>query len=249
MSKYSTIVQKRPETTELSQEVFPFISDIPDSILKDIESRVLLGEKKYGSRLKTNNTRDSLVDCYQEALDGMMYSKQAELEGKDDGELYNSFSKLALTIKNMIDPSIEEGDLPYLAGLIDGEGSVGARISKDGNISSALTIVNTDRHVLEWAKKTTGVGSVLTRKRYGDNKKPTFVWTVSLQPGAKVLKQVMPYLKIKKLQAQLFCTLAAMGRIPLNKRASIPEFKKRAQNITKLIIWLKKVPDKQEEIK
>jgi hypothetical protein len=53
-----------------------------EDIANDIETRAQFGEKKYGTRLLTNNGRDVILDLYQELLDALMYSKQAELEGK-----------------------------------------------------------------------------------------------------------------------------------------------------------------------
>jgi len=50
--------------------------DIATMVKQDIESRALLGIKKYGERLLPNNGRDSLLDAYQEALDLCMYLRQ-----------------------------------------------------------------------------------------------------------------------------------------------------------------------------
>ena len=57
---------------------------VVDLVLKDIADRVAFGEAKYGTRLKTNNGRDALVDAYQEALDLVMYLRQAIEERSDD---------------------------------------------------------------------------------------------------------------------------------------------------------------------
>ena len=48
----------------------------PKSLIPDIEARVASGEKKYGTRLKTNNGRNAILDLYQEVLDGINYSAQ-----------------------------------------------------------------------------------------------------------------------------------------------------------------------------
>lgn len=53
---------------------------IVDLVLQDIEARVMAGEKKYGTKLKTFNGRDALVDAYQEALDLVFYLRQAIAE-------------------------------------------------------------------------------------------------------------------------------------------------------------------------
>ena len=51
-----------------------------DYVLKDLKSRSDAGLQKYGTRLRINNGRDALTDAYQEALDLVMYLRQAILE-------------------------------------------------------------------------------------------------------------------------------------------------------------------------
>lgn len=42
-----------------------------------IEMRAQMGREKYGTYLLTNNGRNALVDAYQEALDMIVYLRQA----------------------------------------------------------------------------------------------------------------------------------------------------------------------------
>jgi hypothetical protein len=55
-----------------------------DLVIRDMVERDGIGTKKYGTRLQPNNGRKALVDAYQEALDLVVYLRQAiyELEGK-----------------------------------------------------------------------------------------------------------------------------------------------------------------------
>jgi hypothetical protein len=55
-------------------------TDIALLVQQDIEQRAVIGCKKYGQRLKPNNGRCALTDAYQEALDLVMYLKQAIVE-------------------------------------------------------------------------------------------------------------------------------------------------------------------------
>ena len=52
-------------------------------VIADLQLRAEMGTLKYGTLLKTNNGRDALVDAYQEALDLVMYLKQALMERGD----------------------------------------------------------------------------------------------------------------------------------------------------------------------
>ena len=51
-------------------------ADVTSLVVHDLQTRSAAGEKKYGTRLKTFNGRNALVDAYQEALDLVMYLRQ-----------------------------------------------------------------------------------------------------------------------------------------------------------------------------
>lgn len=51
-----------------------------DYVVSDIVARSVVGTRKYGTPLRANNGRDALMDAYQEALDLVMYLRQAILE-------------------------------------------------------------------------------------------------------------------------------------------------------------------------
>ena len=49
-------------------------------VIKDMEKRDQLGRSRYGVPLQPFNGRDALIDAYEEALDLVVYLKQAILE-------------------------------------------------------------------------------------------------------------------------------------------------------------------------
>ena len=49
-------------------------------VTHDLEKRAAMGEKKYGEKLRGFNGRNAPVDAYQEALDLVMYLRQAIYE-------------------------------------------------------------------------------------------------------------------------------------------------------------------------
>ena len=49
-------------------------------VIKDLCARADAGQKKYGTMLRTENGRDALNDAIQEAIDLVMYLKQAAME-------------------------------------------------------------------------------------------------------------------------------------------------------------------------
>lgn len=55
----------------------PYVWDL---VTADIEERDKIGALKYGTRLQAHNGRDVLRDAYQEALDLVVYLRQALYE-------------------------------------------------------------------------------------------------------------------------------------------------------------------------
>lgn len=51
-----------------------------DAVVRDMVERNEVGKAKYGTPLQPFNGRDCLVDAYQEALDLVVYLKQAIIE-------------------------------------------------------------------------------------------------------------------------------------------------------------------------
>lgn len=72
----------RNDTSATAVQPAPTGKDLPVGafVLADIQGRIALGKKKYGTELRTNNGRDALTDAYQEVLDLAMYLKQEILE-------------------------------------------------------------------------------------------------------------------------------------------------------------------------
>lgn len=62
-------------------------ASVTDAVIKDLETRRVHGKAKYGTELMTHNGRDAMVDAYQEALDLVMYFKQALMERDSHGNL------------------------------------------------------------------------------------------------------------------------------------------------------------------
>ena len=72
-------VLERLRVLELSSRIGP-VGYV--ALREDLIARAEAGLKKYGTRLRVNNGRAAEVDCYQELLDAMMYSMQAQMEWK-----------------------------------------------------------------------------------------------------------------------------------------------------------------------
>lgn len=52
-------------------------SSVWDLVIADMRERDGVGQARYGTPLQAHNGRDALVDAYQEALDLVVYLRQA----------------------------------------------------------------------------------------------------------------------------------------------------------------------------
>lgn len=100
--------QPLPITTKKSVDVAVEVADDlkkigSRDIAVDVEARIAIGERKYGKRLQSFNGRDALKDLYDEVLDALNYSKQLEIENRDDGTLFNSLVVLAVAVREKLD--------------------------------------------------------------------------------------------------------------------------------------------------
>ena len=92
-------------------------------------------------------------------------------------------------------------DAAYLAGLIDGEGSILISQKREMRNTWRLQVSNTDFGVLSWVKETTGIGSIFCHKHENPKWKDAGIWQCYSWNARKILKQLMPYLKIgEKIQ-------------------------------------------------
>ena len=95
-----------------------------------------------------------------------------------------------------------EAEAAWLAGFFDGEGSLVAYSSPRSKYGKAwsLSVPNTNQDAVTRCQQITGAGSVLPRKGTAPaHYKPQWIWSVHSQRNiASILKQILPYLVIKK---------------------------------------------------
>lgn len=92
---------------------------------------------------------------------------------------------------------MEEVDLAYAAGLMDGEGTVTLmRVRKSAKYKApVVSMTSTDRPLLIWLKDQFG-GHVRTQKRYADHHKQAWVWHARYSAALNFLSQVRPWLRV-----------------------------------------------------
>jgi hypothetical protein len=95
----------------------------------------------------------------------------------------------------------------YIAGIIDGEGSIMLiRFHKNQFPSPCVSISSTTLELLEWIKNKTNVGNIISKKNYDPNKhKNSYTYIVKYRNAIKFIEYIEPYLVIesKRKRAQL----------------------------------------------
>lgn len=115
-----------------------------------------------------------------------------------ENKMNNSKKRLEQKVVN----KLSDTDAAYIAGFLDGEGSISLNKShkNDGRTPSyslSVKITQNDRNVLDWIKVTVGMGTICTHS-YRSNQ-----WTFRSYRVIDFLKQIYPYLKVKRIQADV----------------------------------------------
>ena len=104
-------------------------------------------------------------------------------------------------------------EIGYIAGIIDGEGWLGLvnrtdrRNKKNINCQTYLMIGNTNKKVLDWLVKITKLGNISkpydSEIKLSSNRKPHWLLRFSPNDMRLLLPRIIPYLVIKKRQAEI----------------------------------------------
>jgi len=98
--------------------------------------------------------------------------------------------------------------LAYTAGLIDGEGSICLATGKRKDYKSGriiylkVSIVNTNEWLINWLKMQYG-GYISSNDRSGKKWKTRWAWEIQHNHALRFLEMILPYLQIKRPQAEL----------------------------------------------
>lgn len=92
-------------------------------------------------------------------------------------------------------------DAAYLAGLIDGEGSIGIYYNGQ-SLVARLTIILTTPAPLKWAKNKLGVGQLRSYLPKNKKHRRVYHYVVLSKQAVEVIKLLLPFLKIKSAQAK-----------------------------------------------
>ena len=96
----------------------------------------------------------------------------------------------------------------YLAGIIDGEGSIHIELQRANNtcrkidyFSIRLVVINTNVELMEWLHK--NFKGKITKRKDIPGRRSCYVWSVFSFNAAKILEECLPYMIIKKQLAEI----------------------------------------------
>ena len=96
-------------------------------------------------------------------------------------------------------------DAAYLAGLVDGEGSVSlTRRHRADERQLVVSISSTERCLLEYVVRSAGAGRITSKRTYRAEHTPSFTFAICNRQALDLLAQIVPYMRgYKRERAQL----------------------------------------------
>ena len=91
-----------------------------------------------------------------------------------------------------------ESEKAYIAGIIDGEGSIMLqKFHANEYPSPCVSIASTTKELLKWIKTTVGHGVIISKKNYNlDKHKDCYSYIIKYDLAIYLLKEISPYLVI-----------------------------------------------------
>lgn len=124
--------------------------------------------------------------------------------------------------------SISELDAAYIAGLIDGEGTITlSRKHRNEYRQLSVSISNTERVLLEYVLQTVGAGKI-TRKRISQSHHtPSYTYAIYNRQALHFLEQLQPYLKGYKARRSALILRDYVALVPRNGKYSEDQLRNR----------------------
>jgi len=95
--------------------------------------------------------------------------------------------------------SLTVDEAAYIAGLIDGEGTVTlVRKHKGENRQLCVSISSTEKYLLEFVRHCAGTGKITSKRTTKRHHTPSFAYAVYNRHALELLKQTFPYMRSYK---------------------------------------------------
>lgn len=109
----------------------------------------------------------------------------------------------------------DERDLIYLAGIVDGEGTITSmnhvsRATGNPSMHLRMSVANTDPGLMQWLYETFGGTVNAPRPTRSPRHKPVQLWYVNAGSAVALCQRLLPYLKIKRRHAEILIALFSL---------------------------------------
>lgn len=122
---------------------------------------------------------------------------------------------------------MSDADYPYMAGIIDGEGTITLTRNNKADVfrRPVVSVPNTDRGLVEWMHGKFG-GKFIVRSIRNSEHKRCFVWRVECERALHVLEAVAPYLRVRTKRERAAYILQHYKSVtPRNGRYTVDAFR------------------------
>ncbi len=127
-------------------------------------------------------------------------------------------------------------DVGYLAGLIDGEGTITlSRRNLNKHRALVITISNTEMSILKYVQQITGVGKITNKRITKDNHTPSFTYQVANRQALDILKQTVDFFRSYKSDRARLAVQDYTRVTPRNGRYSPAQLQERNRFIDKFL--------------
>ncbi len=130
-------------------------------------------------------------------------------------------------------------DAAYIAGLIDGEGTITlTRKRRNENRQLAITISSTEQKLLGFVHSAVGNGKITGKRTTRAHHTPSYTYAVYKRQALSLLKQIYRYLKTCKADRAALILRDYLGHTPRNGKYTALQRKER-QRFEELVLAIK----------
>lgn len=98
---------------------------------------------------------------------------------------------------------MKEVERAYIAGIVDGEGSIGLwRHHKNETHTPNVTVANNSLELLQWIRAKVG-GTIVSKKKRLEHHQNSYAWSVRQDRAIRFLNDIKEFLIVKRPQAEL----------------------------------------------
>jgi hypothetical protein len=139
--------------------------------------------------------------------------------------------------------NLSREDAAYIAGLIDGEGTLSlSRRHRGENRQFVISISNTESRLLNYVCRAVGAGRTTRKRTSKSHHTPSRTYTISNRQALDLLRQITPYLRTYKAKRAKLVLDHYLRLTPRNGKYTAAQKKARAAFVTKFLLMNPRQP-------